>query len=106
MTLLLPPQGGTPRDAANAINQALKGKINCVGTVTLAASAAGTVVNNALVGSGSVVLLFPQTAHAAAEIGNGTIYAAPADYVNGTSFKLTHANNVQTDRVFGYCVLG
>jgi|SRR6185312_16831274 len=105
-TLLLPPQGAGPRDIATALNQAIKGKLNCVGTVTLAANVASTVVNDALVGVGSVVLLFPQTAHAAVELGNGTIYAAPGDYVTKTSFTLTHANNSQTDRVFGWALLG
>ena len=105
-TLLLPPQGAGARDVATALNLAIKGKLNCVGTVTLAANVATTVVSNPLVGLNSVVMLFPQTAHAAAELGNGTIYAAPAGYVNKTSFTLTHANNAQTDRVFGYVLLG
>ena len=105
-TLLLPPSGAAPRDVATALNLALKGKLNSTGNVTLAASTGSTVVKDVLVGTNSVVLLFPQTAHAAAEIGNGTIYAAPGNYVNATSFTLTHANNAQTDRTFGYCLLG
>lgn len=106
MTKLLAVEGDTPRNVSVAVNQALKGKINSFGTVTLTASAASTTVNNALVSNTSTILLMPQTAHASAEIGNGTIYAAPADIVNGTSFKLTHANNSQTDRTFGYVILG
>ncbi len=106
MTLLLPPEGGGPPEVASAINQALKGKINSVGTVTLTANAASTTVNNALVSSSSVILLMPQTAHASAEQGNGTIYIQPSDTVNKTSFKITHANNSQADRTFGYALLG
>lgn len=106
MTLFLPPSGGNPREVALAIAQLIKGKINSVGTVTLAASVASTVVPESLVGDNSVILLMPQTAHAAAELGNGTAYIAPADYVRGVSFKITHANNAQADRVFGYALLG
>lgn len=106
MTLLLPPAGDTPRAVATAVNQALKGKINAVGSVTLTPSATVTVVNEPLVGSSSIVLLMPQTAHAAADLAGGALYIAPADYVSGASFKITHASNSQTDRSFGYAVLG
>lgn len=106
MTRAVNPSGGTPREVSEAVNQILKGKINSVGTITLTASAASTVVNNALVSSASVILLMPQTAHAAAELGNGTAYIAPADTVDGTSFKITHANNAQADRTFGFVILG
>lgn len=103
---LLQPAGGNPRDVATAVNQALKGKLNSFGAVTLAASVASTTVNNPLVGTASVILLMPQTAHAAAELGNGTAYIAPSDIVSETSFKITHANNAQTDRTFGYVIIG
>lgn len=107
MTLLLPAAGGkTPREVATAVNQALKGKLNSFGTVTLTDSVASTVVTNELVGPDSVILLMPQTAHAAAELGNGTAYIVPTDIVDGTSFKITHANNAQTDRTFGYVIIG
>jgi len=105
-TRLLPPGGGSPRETALAVNLALQGKVTSFGTVTLATSATSTTVTNQLVGDNSVILLFPQTANAAAEIGNGTIYAKPADYAVGASFKLTHANNSQADRTFGYVILG
>lgn len=107
MTLLLPPSGtDDKREVATAVNQAIKGKLNSFGTVTLTHDAASTTVANALVSKTSVILLMPQTAHAAAELGNGTAYIAPADIVSETSFKITHANNSQTDRTFGYIILG
>jgi hypothetical protein len=106
MTLLLPPSGDTPRNVATAVNQALKGKLNAVGAVTLAAGTGTTVVHNPLVGEGSVILLMPQTAHAAAEFGNGTAFIAPGGIVSGVSFAITHANNAQADRMFGYSILG
>jgi hypothetical protein len=106
VSLLLPPAGDNPRAVATAVNQALKGKINAVGSVTLAASATATVMVDPLVGTASLIVLFPQTAHAAAELGNGTAWIAPSDYVSGVSFKINHTSNSQTDRVFGYCILG
>jgi hypothetical protein len=86
-----------------AINNLAQGRSNAVGTVTLTASAATTTVTARNCGAGSVVLLSPLTAHAAAEIGNGTIYVSAV--ANG-SFTLTHANNSQADRTFGYVCLG
>src|ERR1044071_5496703 len=104
---LLPPDGTeNNRDVATAVNQALKGKINSTGTVTLTHDAASTTVNNAFVSSSSVILLMPQTANASAEQGAGTIYIKPSDTVNKTSFKITHANNSQSDRTFGFVLLG
>ena len=105
-TRQVPPQGGTDAEVATALNNVIKGKINSVGTVTLATGATTTTVNNALVSSTSAILLFPQTANAAAEFGNGTIYYKPSDITNKTSFVLTHANNANADRTFAYVILG
>ena len=106
MTDSLPPNGGTPVQVATAVNQALRGKINSVDTVTLTASVASTTINDPRIGSATVIILFPQTANAAAELGNGTLYIAPADYVLKTSYKITHANNAQTDRTYGVLIVG
>jgi len=105
-TLLLPPHGGTPREVANAVNAALLGKINSVGDVTLEANAVSTVVENVLVSGSSKIMLFPQTANAAAELGNGTAYIDPANIVSGAGFAITHADNAQTDRTFFYAIFG
>lgn len=92
-----------PRRVATAINELAKGRSNAVGTVTLAPSAASTTVVAKTCAAGSVVLLSPLTAHAAAEIGNGTIFVSA---VGNGAFTLAHANNAQNDRVFGYVCLG
>lgn len=105
MTLALNPSTPTPREIAERVNAVLRGKINSIGTVTLTANAGSTTVK-AAVGSMSVVLLMPQTANAAAEIGNGTLYIAPSNYVKDTSFQITHANNSQADRAYGFAILG
>ena len=106
MTLKLPPQGGDPRAVAMAVNGALDGALNCITDLTLAASAANTVVLDPRVGAGKRIFLFPQTANAAAELAAGGCYIKPSDYVNKTSFKIVHANNSQSDRVFSYAILG
>jgi hypothetical protein len=92
-----------PRRVNTAINELAKGRSNAVGTLTLTANAGSTTVAAVNCGAGSVVLLSPLTAHAAAEIGNGTIYVG---MVANKSFTLTHANNAQVDRTFGYACLG
>ena len=105
-SLFMRPGGGDPREVATAVNQALRGKINSVGTVTLTHDAASTTVNNAFVGDASAIFLFPQTAHAGAELAAGGLYIDPANYVSKESFAITHANNSQTDRTFSYVILG
>lgn len=106
MTRVLPNNGGTPEEVATAVNGALKGKLNSVDTVTLAAGAASTTVSDPRIGSATAIFLIPQTVNAAAEIGNGTLYIKPSDYVLKTSFKITHANNAQVDRTYGLVILG
>ena len=91
------------RKVNTAINELAKGRSNAVGTVTLAVAAASTVVTAKNCGAGSVVLLSALTAHAAAELGNGTIFVSAV--ANG-SFTLAHASNTQNDRTFGYVCLG
>jgi hypothetical protein len=86
-----------------AINNLAQGRSNAVGTVTLTAGAATTTVTARNCGAGSVVLLSPLTAHAAAEIAAGTLYVSAV--ANG-AFTLTHASNAQGDRKFGYACLG
>jgi hypothetical protein len=104
VTLKLNVAGGTPREVASTVNQLLDGKINAVSSVTLTANVSSTTVSDPRIGSTTLVFLTPETANAAAEL--ATLYIAPADYVSGTSFKIHHANNAQTDRTFGYALLG
>ena len=88
-----------------AINQLTQGRSNAVGSVTLTINVTSTTVPAINCGSGSTVLLFPATANASAEFGNGTIHVKTTDVFNG-SFKITHANNANADRTFLYVCLG
>jgi hypothetical protein len=85
------------------INQLAQGRSNAVGTFTLTAAAASTVVTAPACGSESTVLYMPTTANASAEIGAGTIYIGTV--ANG-SFTVTHANNAQVDRTYRYVCIG
>ena len=97
------PTEKDPYKIARAIRELFEGRSNAVGSFTLAANAASTTVTAANCGSGCTVLVFPKTANAATEVGNGTMYIAT---VNNGTFVVTHANNAQTDRTFRYAAFG
>ena len=88
---------------ALAINELASGRSNATGTFTLTANVGTTTVTAVTCGAGSVPLLTPLNAHAATELGNGTLYVSAV--ANG-AFTVTHANNAQTDRTFGFVCLG
>jgi hypothetical protein len=88
---------------AQAISELFQGRSNAVGTCTLAAGATTTVVAADNCGDESQVFLFPKTANAAAAL--ATTYILAANIRNG-GFTITHANNAQTDRIFGYVAIG
>ena len=86
-----------------AVQQLAAGRSNAVGSVTLAVSAATTVVTDKNCAAGSVPLLTPITANAATEAGNGTMFVSAV--ANG-SFTITHANSAITGRTFLYALIG
>ena len=89
------------RRVAEVLNRAMLGKLNCTGTVTLTASAATTTLNDRRISAQSVILFMPTTANAATEI--ATMYVSARTQYSAT---IAHANNAQTDRTFGYVVIG
>ena len=90
----------TLRLVVQSLAKAIIGKTNNVGTVTLAASATSTTVDNTLCNANSAILFQPTTAHAAADF--GSLYAVAGD----GSFVIHHANNANTDRTFQYVIVG
>lgn len=88
-----------------AIRDLFEGRSNAVGSVTLTASTASTVVTARNCGADSKVFLFPRTANAAAELGAGTAYITAANIERG-QFTITHANNAQVDRTFSWVAIG
>ena len=97
------PTEKDPFKIVRAVRELFEGRSNAVGGFALVANAASTSVTAANCGAGSAVMLTPTSAHAATEVGNGTIYVSAV--VNG-SFTVTHANNSQTDRTFLYAAPG
>jgi len=86
-----------PNRLAQAIRELFAGRSNAAGAVTLRTSNTTTPVTAPNIGEDSKIFLSPTTAHAAAEIGNGTIYVSD---VQQGGFTITHASNSQADRTF------
>lgn len=84
-----------------AVRELIQGRSNAVGntTVTLRAGFTTTTVSDRLASASSHIDLMPLTANAAAALGS-TYVSARGQY----TFTLTHANNAQVDRTYGYAV--
>lgn len=100
---IVSPQEKDLTKFAFSIQQLAEGRSNATGSVTLTANVTTTTVTAPTCGAGSVPLLIPLTLNAAAEIGNGTLFISA---VASKSFTITHANNGQTDRTFGWVAIG
>jgi hypothetical protein len=92
-----------PRRIVQAIRELFEGRSNAVGTVTLTAGSATTVVSAVNCGPDSRVFLEATTANAAAERG-GT--ALRVSSIGAGTFTIVHANNAQTDRTFHWLAIG
>lgn len=104
MSIIIPARG--EKDLfriVQTVRQLCEGRSNATGTVTLAASAATTTVANGNCGVGSIIMLTPQTANAAAALATTYILASN---VTAEQFIISHANNAQTDKIFGYEIRG
>jgi len=104
MTAYVPPAGSTDLKAFwRSILSLASGRSNATGTVTLTVSATSTTVTDQNCAVGTVPILVPTTADAAAAL--STTYIPAATILNG-SFVITHANNSQADRTFLYAFQG
>lgn len=92
-----------PRTIVEAIRDLFFGRSLAVGTVTLTANQATTVVTAINCGEQSQIFLFPKHANAAAELGNGTAYISA---VGLGQFTIAHANAATANRTFGWVALG
>jgi len=89
------------RIIAQVTRNLLDGKIYSTGSVTLTANAASTTLSDRRIGPNSVIVFMPTTSTSAAGL--------TALYVTGrgsSTATINHANNAQTDRTYGYAVLG
>jgi hypothetical protein len=105
--IVLQPEETLISRIVRAIIQLGQGRLNCVGQVTLTAGATTTVVTVGVskaavnVGSDCEVTLSPRTANAAAALSTTFVSS-----VGQGTFTITHANNGQTDRTFGWIAAG
>ncbi|MDE2471252.1 MAG: hypothetical protein KGL35_21590 [Bradyrhizobium sp.] len=90
------------RQIAQALNRINGGHGNWTASVTLTANAATTQLVDSRISASTFLGFMPQTADAAAELGNGTLYA---NCTNGSA-TLHHANNAQADRTFTLLLIG
>lgn len=95
---------GQPWDieARVVVNNAISGRMNVTGTVTLTANAATTTLADTLIIPGSHILMTPTTANAKAE---GIPYVPPATVTAGQA-TLQHTNSAVADRTYTYSVIG
>lgn len=89
------------RVLVQSIRDLYSGRSNATGAFTLVPNVSTTTVAAPNCGEGSVVLLSPLTANAAAAISTTYVTA-----VSRGSFVIAHANNAQADRTFGYVIKG
>lgn len=89
------------RQIARAAINALKGKLNCTGSVTLTASSTTTTLSDANIGAASVILFMPRTANAAGALSG--LYVSARTRGSAT---LTHASSANVDQTFAYICIG
>lgn len=87
--------------ARAVVNNALAGKLNVLGEITLDPNAAATTLTDPLITQASFIGLMPMSANAAAAM--ASLAFAPS--ATG-SVVISHEDNNQTDRTFRYAILG
>jgi hypothetical protein len=106
MFLRLPQAGGQPRQVAEVVNRILDGKINSVGTITLATgNATTTTLFDARISEESMILFVP---YSAAAIADAVPYGAFQDTTDQTAASTTAAYAVTfntTDYAVGVAIV-
>ena len=98
----LNPTGAEPREISEVANNILNGKTNNTGTVTLnAGSATTTTIYDERIGYNSIIMLMPTTSNAVSSLTN--VYISARAKGNAT---LTHSANTNTDKTYGYIIVG
>jgi len=98
----LNPSGSEPREISEIVNNLVEGKTNNTGDITLnAGSATTTTISDERIGYNSIILLMPTTANAVASLTN--VYVSARTKGSAT---LTHSANTNTDKTYGYIIVG
>ena len=99
---VLPYSGGTPRQISEVVNNAMAGKINCTGSITLDQSTTSTTLHDSRLAHETVILLMPTNARAAEEIGHGHVYVSDRNVGSAT---ITHGSH-SYDMTFDFALIG
>lgn len=91
------------RRIVDTVNNTLRGKLNAILGVTLAASADHTTIIDPRIGAFSALLFTPMSADAATEQASGHMYVSSQGYGTAT---VAHTNNSQSDRSFNMVIIG
>jgi hypothetical protein len=91
------------RQLATIINQVQDGKLNALTTVTLAASATSTTLQDPRLGPFSVLFFCPQTESAASVVSD--LWVPTATQAKGSAV-IQHPSVPATDMTFGVLIIG
>lgn len=92
------------RQSASVLRLILQGKINATrDSITLAANADTTTINDPAISYYSILLFMPQTANAVVSL--PTIYVPQATQIDGQAV-LHHLKNAQSDRTYRMVIIG
>lgn len=101
----LPYQGGDPRAVAEVVNNAMNGKTNNTGTITLPNGSGGGsathTVNDERAGFDSVILFMPLSSTSAGKL--ASIFVSSR---SKGSFVVTYNDSGSTDIELAYIILG
>lgn len=93
----LPPQGGSPRDVAVAVNQAIDGKLSCAGSATVVSGTNSVTITDDRVASDSSIIVAPTFDLAA---------RAWVTNQNNGSFTINFPSAVSPTQTIKYLVIG
>lgn len=93
------------RRLLESINAMRRGKLECVVEFTVTANTTTTDLVDPRLSPQSAVFFDPLTANAAQNVADSNFYVLEANRGNGT-WKVTHPNQVTTDRKFKVIILG
>jgi hypothetical protein len=98
----LPVFGSDQRSVAEIVNGVMNGKTNNTGNVTIGLSVTSTTINDARIGSNSVILFMPTNGNAASLISGGMLYVSSRGKGVAT---ITHPTTI-LESTFAYAIIG
>lgn len=95
------------RKVIRVVNGIMNGKTNNTGELTLTTSTATSTFTLAAgrLGENSLIFFMPTTANAATELASGGMFVSSRSVADNL-FRITHADNTQSDRIFKFLISG